>query len=922
MNLPSPPLEVPIQHAMAALLLRSWAWVLMLILSVPWLSGCYTGSVLLLETGSGGRDSPLISQHPSSDSGASLPGASAGALLAAPSPAINTSTSDALPPSPAHSFGRTTADVQHRMASPPGVLTGAAFPGEISPRSLIIQMMSTDVGFPPDPTSVCPGPLGFPPTPGLSPVRATRACHQGQDRRPADPGDDGGRRQCEVVAEGETSDPRQSVASALNWLHRLLRGPLTLRWPRRPRHRRFARGWRPPLPRSRRRLRGEGPGMIPFRAPESGVVRRPGFSSGPFPVLSVLRKGPLRMGLLRRGPHLSVATSAAHALTWIFAYAHLAAQILRLLLLIAGIEPHPGPAMCEKCREEVSDGRREKVTQASYAFPGDPARRCKEHKEDGMENVVSKRCEKCKKRPTFAYPGEPARLCQEHMEDGMEDVRSKRCEKCKKRPTFAYPGEPARLCKKHKEDGMENVVSKRCERCEKQPTFALPGERPRRCADHVDEPGMVNVVSTKCSECGEKGPTWGHRSRHTRAGCPHFAFGKPRYCGKHHRDASGRARRGVVNISEEQLKWAEKMLREASEEFEQLAAPTAVIPSQVRAAAQTTASYINEVVVPACPHAAIAVCSMHCFRVRAETGATSCNKSGYFVNTEGEEARVTLGEALNQHGAKQVVLGVFRTPEDANAFEKEVHELTEATLAPKSPVDPGVRPPAHRITRRVGAGGTSAPKNIDPTVAGSCVQYVVAMFILPDGLPRGLGFLEGDSRAERALAKKRARANDVAKQGSVAVPDPPLQLLAESSVLAPVKGGGPIPVPDQGVADRQRQRLTEITGNMQYFFRAWCALKLRVAASKREEGESLTTEEERLLSQELEDDEEDLLDAIQDAMDEDHTVEDDPDEGDPVEDRGVVPATPAPPTPRGTKRKAKASAELGRARAARGRRRG
>ena len=59
------------------------------------------------------------------------------------------------------------------------------------------------------------------------------------------------------------------------------------------------------------------------------------------------------------------------------------------------------PAKCEKCREEVRDGRREKVKRPIFAFPGEPARRCKEHMGDGMEDVVNKRCEQCGKIPTL-----------------------------------------------------------------------------------------------------------------------------------------------------------------------------------------------------------------------------------------------------------------------------------------------------------------------------------------------------------------------------------------------------------------------------------------------------------------------------------------------------------------------------------------
>jgi len=113
---------------------------------------------------------------------------------------------------------------------------------------------------------------------------------------------------------------------------------------------------------------------------------------------------------------------------------------------------------------------------------------------------------------------------------------------------------------------------------------------------------------------------------------------------------------------------------------------------------------------------------------------------------EREKATVANFRYPEENGqlAKQIVLGVFDTAEEANAFEKEVQKLTEEKLAPPKTVDPGHRPPAHRIMRHIGRGGTSAPVNVPDAVERTCVQYVVAMFILPDGLPRGLGFLDGD----------------------------------------------------------------------------------------------------------------------------------------------------------------------------------
>jgi len=188
--------------------------------------------------------------------------------------------------------------------------------------------------------------------------------------------------------------------------------------------------------------------------------------------------------------------------------------------------------------------------------------------------------------------------------------------------------------------------------------------------------------------------------------------------------------------------------------------------------------------------------------------------------------------------------------------------------------------------------------NVPDAVERTCVQYVVAMFILPDGLPRGLGFLDGDKDVR--LAKRRAVANDVPKEGGITVPDAPVQMLAKSRVLSPVKGGGHVPVPNQAKADRQRKRLTEVTESMQQLYMTWLALGHRVAANKRAEGETLTEEEKALLRQEVGDDEVAAIEEQMDAADEEgeeevegEGSEEDTDEGGSTD----VPADEGPRTP-------------------------
>ena len=74
--------------------------------------------------------------------------------------------------------------------------------------------------------------------------------------------------------------------------------------------------------------------------------------------------------------------------------------------------------------------------------------------------------EGCNKQPCFNTPGESKGLyCSSHKEDGMENVLNKRCifEGCDKQPYFNTPGETKGLyCSSHKEYGMVDVKNKKC----------------------------------------------------------------------------------------------------------------------------------------------------------------------------------------------------------------------------------------------------------------------------------------------------------------------------------------------------------------------------------------------------------------------------------------------------------------------------
>jgi hypothetical protein len=61
--------------------------------------------------------------------------------------------------------------------------------------------------------------------------------------------------------------------------------------------------------------------------------------------------------------------------------------------------------------------------------------------------------EGCRKIPSFGYEGERATRCARHRQEGMENVLSRRCEAegCRTQPSFGYEGERASRCFHHRE---------------------------------------------------------------------------------------------------------------------------------------------------------------------------------------------------------------------------------------------------------------------------------------------------------------------------------------------------------------------------------------------------------------------------------------------------------------------------------------
>ena len=135
---------------------------------------------------------------------------------------------------------------------------------------------------------------------------------------------------------------------------------------------------------------------------------------------------------------------------------------------------------------------------------------CNTHKTSEMVDTNSKFCEisHCNRIPSYGDEWKKPRCCVKHKEDGMEDVVNKKCEcateECKRQPSYGDEWMKPRFCAAHKEDGMEDVVNKRCEcateECKSLPVFGDEWKKPRFCAKHKED-GMENVVDNRCLAC-------------------------------------------------------------------------------------------------------------------------------------------------------------------------------------------------------------------------------------------------------------------------------------------------------------------------------------------------------------------------------------------------------------------------------------
>ena len=142
----------------------------------------------------------------------------------------------------------------------------------------------------------------------------------------------------------------------------------------------------------------------------------------------------------------------------------------------------------------------------SFAKPGFKASRCAAHAQEGMVNVLDKRCDAlgCTTRPSFGpVVGVRPTKCATHAPPHWRDVKSRKCDSpapnlCEKVPSFGFPGAGARRCVAHAEQGMVNMMNARCEAegCDKRPSFGPPGGRRKYCSLHAG-PGDVDLKSKK-----------------------------------------------------------------------------------------------------------------------------------------------------------------------------------------------------------------------------------------------------------------------------------------------------------------------------------------------------------------------------------------------------------------------------------------
>ncbi len=153
------------------------------------------------------------------------------------------------------------------------------------------------------------------------------------------------------------------------------------------------------------------------------------------------------------------------------------------------------------CQAEECD-----VKSPSFGVLWKQPTHCKQHKGDGMSDVVSIKCkvDDCEKFRSYGVEWRKPTHCQKHgLSLGYVNVISKRCVDCKIIASYGTEWQKPTHCMSHGQPlGMTNVVSPSCAivDCKIRPTFGKFGGSPSHCASHGKSIGLEDVVHVKCFE--------------------------------------------------------------------------------------------------------------------------------------------------------------------------------------------------------------------------------------------------------------------------------------------------------------------------------------------------------------------------------------------------------------------------------------
>lgn len=161
---------------------------------------------------------------------------------------------------------------------------------------------------------------------------------------------------------------------------------------------------------------------------------------------------------------------------------------------------------CKNCKKDGMINVSQKTCscgsgrQPGFSWPDEKgSTHCGKCKIYGMIDRKHEKC-KCKKSaPNFGFPGEPASRCSECKDDGMINVHCLRCIVCKiTQPSYANSiAETATHCGKCKTKDMVQVKNPTCQECKSRASYNFKGKEPLFCAKHKTS-GMIHLRVVKC----------------------------------------------------------------------------------------------------------------------------------------------------------------------------------------------------------------------------------------------------------------------------------------------------------------------------------------------------------------------------------------------------------------------------------------